>query len=210
MADRGEHFEALVWLFFGLVVLELVFVVLFVPSNILIDYNAGERAHVAADLGASTENQVTNLATTWYRVTLVKPGFVEALNTFLFGGDAPIAGHDYNGYNYVRDRIRTFWNMLYAVYYRLALIFIWVPYLLPLFLATLIDAYQQRRVRQVRFSYVSPLTRSLASRMRTSIISLLVLVLVLPVHVPAMTYPFVLGLLLLTMWLTVTHLQKHI
>ncbi|MDN5862783.1 MAG: DUF4400 domain-containing protein [Salinisphaera sp.] len=209
MAGRQDRFSALIWLFIGLVVVELAIVVLFVPSRALVDYNAGARAHVAAELGTATENKITDMASTWYRVSLVRPGFVEALDTFLFGGETGIGSPDYSGYQYVRDRVQTFWNVLFAVYYRLAVIIVWVPYLAPLILAVMIDAIQERRVRQARFSYVSPLMRSLSARSRTVLLSLLIVVLVLPVHMPALAYPFVIGLLLLSSWVTITHLQKH-
>ncbi|MCO6440234.1 MAG: DUF4400 domain-containing protein [Nitrococcus mobilis] len=210
MAQRHGHGIAVGLFITGAIVIELAVLLLFVPSARVAQYNANERAAVAADLGLSAEARVRANAKTWYRVTLIEPGFVAALNEYLFQAGSPKSVTDYSATNYVRDRLATFWRSIYAVYYRLALIWLWVPYLLPLILPTLIDAVQARRVRQWRFSYVSPLIRALATKTKWLIATTLGAALLLPLHVPALAYPFLFGVLMLANWVWVANLQKRI
>jgi len=210
MARNNDFRVALAWLTAGLVTIEVLIVLAFVPSSAVARYNAAERAAVSADLGSATEAKVLDNANFWFDLTLVRPGFYAAFNKYLFDADDKEFIRDSPGPQYVEDRVATFWRVLFAVYYRIAAICIWLPYLLPLILATLVDALQSRRVRQWRFSYVSPMTRAWSARTRFGLTCLLILAVLLPVHVPAMFYPILLGGLVFTTWVSVTHLQKRI
>lgn len=210
MADHSDFRVALGWLTLGLVTIEALIILAFVPSTVVAHYNAAERAAVAASLGAPTEAQVLANANFWFDLTLVKPGFYAAFNEYLFDGNDRDFVRDSPGPQYVQDRVATFWHVLYAIYYRIALICVWLPYLLPLILAALVDALQARKVRQWRFSYVSPMTRAWSARLRFAITCLLILAVLLPAHVPAMLYPVLIGGLIFTAWVSVTHLQKRI
>lgn len=185
-------------------------VLLFVPSHVVERYNAAERAAVADDLGAAAERHVLVSAKSWYRATLIEPGFVAALNAFLFDTESPASVQNYGATNYIRDRVAAFWRVAYAIYYRLSVIWLWIPYLLPVAIPVVIDAIQERRVRQWRFSYVSPLTRSLATRAKFVVVSILIVALMLPLHVPATAYPILFAVLMLANWVWVSNLQKRI
>lgn len=207
---RSKSGIGLSWFMAGLIAFEIAAVLLFVPANKVRDYNAAERAAIALNLGVETERHVYATANNWYRATLVKPGFVKALNEFLFNTNSPESMKNYSVTTFASSRITAFWRVLYSVYYRASTIWLWIPYLLPIAVPTLIDAIQARRVRQWRFSYVSPMTRSIATRAKLIIVSLLVIALLLPLHVPATIYPVLFAVLMMANWVWVANLQKRI
>lgn len=210
MAERRGLRVALAWLLAGLVTIEVLVILAFVPSSVVANYNQVERHQVAAELGPQTEGQVLGAANTIFGWTLIKPGFYPSLNAYILKNARRDYVRDNNGTQYAQDRVATLWKVLYAMYYRLALIGIWLPYLLPLAMAGIIDAVQARKVRRYRFSYVSPMVRAYAGRLRFYITCLLILAVLLPVHVPSMFYPVLLGGLLVAGWISITHLQKEI
>jgi len=210
MAKQRNGGIGLGWLLAGAIVLEIAAVLLLVPSHQVKSYNAAERAAVVADLGREAEAHVVETANTWYKATLIDTGFVDALDSFLFDTGSPDSVIQHGSTSYVRDRVGTFWYALYALYYRLALICLWVPYLLPIAIPMFVDAIQERRVRQWRFSYVSPLTRVLATRTKLAVGTLLLGAILLPFHVSALAYPILFAVLMVANWVWVANLQKRI
>lgn len=210
MAGRDGNGLVLAWLLAGLIVIEIIGILLFVPASAVSAYNTAERKAVAGEVGVQTEASVANTANTWYRVTLVNTGLVAALNTFIIAEDSPDALNSYSFTMYIRDRLKAFWRILYALYYRASVIWLWLPYLLPIALPTLIDAFQERRVRQWRFSHVSPMARTAAGRVRTVGIVLLIGALLAPFHIPVLAYPIIFGVLMLANWTWVANLQKRL
>lgn len=210
MAKNRNGGIGLGWLLAGAIVLEIAAVLLFVPSAQVESYNAAERVAVASELGSQAEAHVVMTANSWYRATLMDTGFISAINAFLFDTNSSESVMQHGSTSYVRDRLGTFWRALYALYYRLALIWQWVPYLLPIAIPMLVDAIQERRVRQWRFSFVSPLTRSLATRAKLVVGSCLLGAMLLPVHVPALAYPILFAVLMVANWVWIANLQKRI
>lgn len=194
----------------GLVTIELLIILMLASSSAVADYNAAERRAVAAEVGSDTEAAITRYAKLAFDYTMVKPGFYEAFNKYLFRYAKRDYVKDNPGSQYAQNRVGTFWRILYAIYYRLASILIWLPYLTPFIVATGVDALQARQVRRWRFSYVSPLVRAWAGRTRFGITCVLIIAILLPTHVPTMIYPVSLLMILATSWITMTHLQKHI
>lgn len=211
MAKRSQRGISVGWVIASAVVLEFMFILLFVPSARVAHYNTAERSSVAAELGTQAEGHVLASANEWFRTTLIDTGMTRALNEYLFGHYTPeISDPNHAVSNYARDRVSTFWRMLYTAYYRLALLWLWVPYLLPLAIPVFIDAHMERRVRQWRFSFVSPMTRSLAARIGTVFAVVLGVSFMIPLHVPPLVYPFLFGALLMAVWMWVANLQKRI
>lgn len=211
MAKSHRGAVAIWWFVAAVIVLEFVAVLLFVPSRHVARYNNAERVSVAAGLGAQAEHYVLESANRWYRITLIDTGMTAALNDFLFGNyTPPVSNPNESVTNYAHDRVATFWRLLYALYYRVALIWLWIPYLLPLAIPALVDAAMERKVRQWRFSFVSPMTRAVAARAGGALVMALGVVLMIPLHVPPLAYPLLVAALLGTTWMRVANLQKRI
>lgn len=210
MAKRRNNGIGIGWLVAAAVCLEFVAILLFVPSRVVAEYNAAERVSVAAQLGSAAEVRVIENANRWFRTTLIDTGMTAALNEFLFGNETPaVTNPNESVTNYSRDRVATFWRMLYTGYYRVALIWLWLPYLLPLAIPVFIDAHMERKVRQWRFSFVSPMTRHIAARAGVALGIALGVSLMIPLHVPPLVFPFLFGALLLAVWVWVANLQKR-
>lgn len=211
MARRGNSGIGIGWIVAMAVCLEFMALLLFVPSRTVAHYNAAERTSIAAELGSRAEAHVLGNANRWYRATLIDTGMTASLNKFLFGNPTPrVSDPNRAVSNYTRDRMASFWRMLYTAYYRVALIWLWIPYLLPFAIPVFIDAHMERKVRQWRFSFVSPMTRALAARAGTALAVALGVSLMIPLHVPPLVYPFLFGAVMLTVWVWVANLQKRI
>lgn len=197
-----------------LLLLEMGIVFLALPKDTLINARTAEAQSVASYLGQPTETQIKNMADNWFRVSFLSTGFMQATYNFLLNqwegkeGDLQL---DDRGLSVLVDRrLDVFWLAMHYVYYRAATILVWIPYMLPVLFAAGIDGLLQREIRKWQFSFSSPAAHQAASKILFATGAVLVLIPFLPLALPPLAMPVLMGGASIAMWVHMANIQKRI
>ncbi|AJF08126.1 DUF4400 domain-containing protein [Geoalkalibacter subterraneus] len=200
-----------VFLTFFLVVLGLVF--LFVPKTMLASALEKEQQVVASSLGEKTAKRIKADADAWYVASFIETGMLHATYDFLIGQwdqEGDLQFDDRGIGKWSEQRLDTTWLVLYLVYYRVAVITTWLPYLFPFLLAVGIDSVAHREISKWRFSFSSPLAHSSGLKGIYGSIFILLTLPFLPIAPPPMTTPFVFMVIAIFMWLCLANVHKRV
>jgi len=194
----------------SVVLLELVLVLLFLPKGMLLTAREKEAQMVGQYLGVGTEKGIKQTADIWYHKSLIETGFLDATYNY-FGKYDDDGVVDDRGLGIVIDRrLDVFWLTLHLVYYRVGMLMIWLPYLLPMVLVASIDGLLQREIRKWQFSFSSPMAHRSAARLVFLIALAFVVIPFLPFPTPPFAMPILMGLLAVAAWVNLANIQKRI
>ena len=173
-------FWILIW------VLQILLIGVIVPSNWLVEQVEGERHMTASWLGHETVVEMVenadNKFDVWFQQTrLVERSF--ALIPTQAQRDRSIGMEDMGAgiWEYVETRIEIMWVTVYQGLQRMAMISLWMPYLLPMLVPAVVQGICAREIKKVSYGYASPVVYHSAGHM-------MALLLVLPLFY--ITSPF--------------------
>lgn len=211
MAEKRSW--SLTQVIFLILSLELLVVVFFVPASHVTEFAAAQRVSIAETLGVDAETQVKSRADGWFRTIILESGVYRTINDFLFDRweqrEDEEKLDDRGISSYVERRLDTLWISLHTMLYRAATIFLWVPYVVPLFLSALIDGVLTRETRKWQFSYTSPMLHTSAVKIAMAVFIGLLMVIILPMNVPPLVYPSVFGLVAFCVWAMIASMAKR-
>ena len=168
-----------------------------------------ERLLAAAWLGETVEATVAARARTWFNRRFVHNGVVAASYGYLIPDEAMkqrsgALGHvgEHDVFPYMQGRLNVLWDTLRQVTYRFAMLTVWVPYLLPLAGAAILDGLMRRRVKMAEFGNASPAVHryslyALLLLIYFSMLALLIPIPLTPLLAPALLILFIIFLNLL-------------
>jgi hypothetical protein len=106
-------------------------------------------------------------------------------------------------------RLDVFWMAVRQMFFRLAMIEIWLPVALVFYVPLFCDSWYQRRIRQYQFAYASP-TLHHSTRMIIGLVLLgLLLIPALPWIVVPLSVPVGLGVIGVAVWFRLSNEQKR-
>lgn len=110
----------------------------------------------------------------------------------------------------VEDRIQAFFDVLYQVFTRFALLMVWLPFALILMLPALWDGLMTWKIKKTTFDFSSPIIHRYSMIILGSGIILLFMGLFAPLAIPPVVLPSMIIGLALMAGLALSHLQKKI
>ena len=110
----------------------------------------------------------------------------------------------------VDKRLDVFWLSIHQAYYRLAVMIVWLPYLLPLLIAALLDGLLQREIRKWQFTFSSPAAHQFATKAIHGVLAVAILSPFSPLALPPLAMPFMMGACALALWVGASNIQKRI
>lgn len=131
---------------FGLVVIGIILMVIFIPVEQLRGTYQLQRESVQSFLGDAEE-------------AIFEHSYQEPPGELEQGTDAiaDAAGHDNPISHWARERAEVVWLWSNLISYRLSLVFAWMLCLMPLTVAAFVDGYQVREARKYAFFSQSPI-----------------------------------------------------
>lgn len=108
------------------------------------------------------------------------------------------------------ERLTAVWWGVYAACYRIAMIAVWLPYAIPVFVAALWDGWQRRKISKWRFEFTSPLRHRYASRGAGYIALIAITIPALPFPIPPLGVPSAMALLAVATRFWVASIQKRV
>ncbi|CAM5562259.1 DUF4400 domain-containing protein [Eoetvoesiella caeni] len=204
------------WLVAWLFAIELSAILLFIPgewTKVAIDKEAD---YVEQSLGVRSRDWVHDKAASWYRETIIDSGFNAQVHQMLIPTEeekAKSRGMQNMGnqwFAWMQGRIQAFTLMVYQLFARLALAWIWAPYMLVLLVPALFDGVMTRQIKRTNFDYASPILHRYSVRGIGAMVCGLAVAFFMPVAIDPVIIPIVFMGICVLMGLAIGNLQKRI
>ncbi len=184
------------WAFFIVLLLEIMIVGVFTPSDWLETSIRKERVMVNNWLGPTTTQALIERTNTLYKAMFVETGLVRASYRYYIPTEderkhslgMQTLGQRYF-FPYVKTRIDVMWSAIYQSIQRMILLWLWMPYMLPLFVPAFIDGWQRRAIKKVTYGYASPVRYQTAFMLIVLLLAAIPFYLALPVAVTPLIVP---------------------
>lgn len=205
-----------IWLLFLALMLEVVAIGILVPGDWTGWVIAKEQQYIHSQLGDETSTWVMHNSRQWYRSWIVETRMEQAVRDFLIPTEEQrqrSKGMEKMGgfwFHWVEDRIQAFFDVLYQVFTRIALLLVWLPFALILMVPALWDGLMTWKIKKTSFDYSSPIIHRYSMLGLGAGVLLLLMGLFAPLAIPPIVLPgMIIGLALLA-GLALSHLQKRI
>lgn len=204
------------WLVAWLLAIEVVVILLFMPGDWTKTAIIKEGQYVTNTLGQDSARWVQSKATQWYESSMIDSGFLDALHKHVLPSKEEKArsrGMETAWdpwFNWLTGRLDAFSKVVYQFFSRLALAWIWLPYMAILFLPALYDGMNMRRIKRTNFDYASPVIHRYSVRSATALIMGLLIAFFFPVAIDPIIIPIVLMCTCILVGLGVSNMQKRI
>lgn len=197
-----------------LLCLEAGVVFLAMPKDTLLTARASESKAVAAFLGKETETRVKDMADNWYTASFIQTGLLKATYDFFInqweGKEGDLKLDDRGLTALVDKRLDVFWLAVHQAYYRFAIMMAWLPYMLPLLIVATVDGLIQREIRKWQFAFSSPAAHQIAVKIIYGTIAVVILSPFLPIAIPPLTMPGLMGAAAVASWVSMANIQKRV
>jgi phosphatidylserine synthase len=108
-------------------------------------------------------------------------------------------------------RLNVLWDAVRQVTYRLAMLALWLPYLLPIAAIAVLDGLMRRRIKLAEFGNSSPsVHRRYSLYTILALLYLLLLGLLLPLPLSPLVAPLMLGILIICINLLLANTPKRV
>ena len=195
--------------------LQIILVGVLVPSNWLEGQITNERQMTADWLGRDTLIDLVGKADNTFTTVFEETGLVEASYAITptitqRQGSAGIEDLGDTIWPYVEGRIQVMWVTVYQGVQRLAMIRLWIPYLLPLFIPAFIHGMCVREVKKVSYGYASPVVYHAALQVFSLLMFLPLFYVSLPISIhPSMVLAWGIALSICFVFIS-SNIQKQV
>jgi hypothetical protein len=111
---------------------------------------------------------------------------------------------------FAKERIDIMWSAIYQSIQRTALLFMWLPYALALFIPALIDGISTRSIKKVTYGYASPVRYHTAFHSIVILFAAIPFYLALPIAVSPLMIPLWAAAISASVMIMSSNLQKQI
>ncbi|MES1933231.1 putative type IV conjugative transfer system coupling factor [Salinisphaera shabanensis T35B1] len=192
------------------VLVEILMLVLFVPSAWLDSMDAGETRMLSTLFSPASIERVEQRTADWYTTALIDTGASAAMRDYVTpreGAHTVVPEQSFN--TYMQQRVDAMLMLAYTVIRRVVVTLAWLPFIALIGLPAVIDGYLCWRIKRYGFDYTSPAIHRYAWRMKGIILLGLLLVLLLPIPVPPVILPSGLAVIAISLGMAISHMPKR-
>lgn len=204
------------WLLCLALMLEIIAIGVLVPGDWTGRVINKEKQMIQNQLGAQTSYWIGQTSHRWYQSWIVDTQMEQSVRDFLIPTEEQrlrSKGMENMGgfwFVWVEDRIQAFFDVLYQVFTRFALLMVWLPFALILMLPALWDGLMTWKIKKTTFDFSSPIIHRYSMIILGSGVILLFMGLFAPLAIPPVVLPSLIIGLALMAGLALSHLQKKI
>lgn len=205
-----------VWLLCLALMLEIIIISVLVPGDWTGRVINKEKQMIQNQLGAEISHWIGQTSHHWYRSWIVDTQMEQSMRDFFIPTEEQrlrSKGMESMGgfwFVWVEDRIQAFFDVLYQVLTRFALLMVWLPFVLILLLPALWDGLMTWNIKKTTFDFSSPIIHRYSMLALSTGGILLVMGLFAPLAIPPGVLPSMIIGLALMAGLALSHLQKKI
>lgn len=205
-----------VWLVTWIFVIQLLVVIILIDGDWTNSVMERETSMVKSTLGQDSYLYIKKKADYWYNETAINTGIKQELYNILIPTKEQVAksrGMEKMGskwFIWVEGRIEAFFDVLYQFYKRLALVLLWLPYMLIIFIPAIYDGYLKWRIKRTNFDYSSTLLHAYAFKSMKFIFLGTLILFFIPYPVSPVYAPIVMIICSMLIGLAISNHQKRI
>lgn len=170
-----------------------IFVILIAQANWVKGELDAERDSISKYFGEGTAQIVEGRTEIFFNDWFIETGAVENTYSFLLFNESLlrkiISKLAPGALVWLKERVEAFWWLIYQSVFRAFMAVYWLPYLLPLFAAGVLDGLMQRKIKKVDFEYANTVHYHIAWNIITALMIVPVLYLLLPISVHPLIIP---------------------
>lgn len=195
---------------------QLVVVLVLVPNEFVKDAIIKEANYVQRSLGTKSQEWIKGKAVTWYQHSIIDSGAYESVYNHLIPSQEQAQnskGMENMGvwwFKWVSERLEAIATLIYQFYTRLALLLMWLPYMLVLLLPAIYDGTMTRKIKLTNFDYASPVLHRYSMRATWIILTGIAVLFLAPIAIDPIYIPVALMVSCVLIGLAVGNLQKRI
>lgn len=210
--DRGR---ALLYGWLILLLLEITLVIVFVPPESIAKSIENEKRICLEQLGEDACVGIRETTDSWYRYVVLDSGMKDGWYNYFFtkhdGEGDPYLYLDDRGVSALGMRVsQTMFGSFYIMFWRACIAVSWLPWFAFIALAVVADAVVKWKIGQFRFSYRSPIIHHAALTSIIFAISTFLFILILPVTLTPFWLPIGASIMLFSIWLLISNMQKRV
>lgn len=199
-----------------IIAIEIMVIALIFPGNLTYKAIQSEYAMVGRYLGTDTQQWVNTKASTWYRSSMLDSGFLEGMRRAVTPSKEEIArsrgmeGFGKLWFDFLGNRIDAFSKVVFQFYSRGALVLLWLPYMLLLFVPAIYDGMMNWRVKRTNFSYASPVLHRYSVRGAMILLGGMAVAFLLPIAIHPIVIPAIMMGCCVLLGISMGNMQKRI
>lgn len=199
-----------------ILMIQLVVVLTLVPNDVTQRAIVKESEYVKRSLGTQSQQWIRSKATDWYQKSLIDSGAYESVYNHLIPSQEQIKkskGIENMGawwFRWVETRLEAIATLIYQFYTRLALLLMWLPYMLFLLVPALFDGAMTRKIKLTNFDYSSPVLHRYSIRGTWIIMTGMAVLFLAPIAIDPIYIPIALMGSCVLIGLAIGNLQKRI
>ena len=202
------------WIAFTAILVVFCTIFIFAPVARIQRFYHQQRAWTATSLGSATDRDIARRGVDWFRDVAVRTNWmrdsIRWARSRYRDGSTPLTTVALRMRAMTGERLTAVWWGVYAACYRIAMIAVWLPYAIPVFVAALWDGWQRRKISKWRFEFTSPLRHRYASRGAGYIALIAITIPALPFPIPPLGVPSAMALLAVATRFWVASIQKRV
>ena len=203
-------------LIFELLLLAVLGIIFFTGSEFAQEQTIREGRMIVNELGEDTADYIRARADGWYDGIVVENRMEEEVLHFFIPTKEEkrnSRGMETMGsglFVWVEERINVFFDLIFWVFKRLALLLVWLPLLLPLLVVAVGDGLCQRNIKKQNFALASSFWQRFGT-VGTAVFSAgLLLLFCIPYAIPPVVAPVLLAIISVLIGMTVGNVQKRL
>lgn len=199
-----------------IIIIELTFIIGFTSTAHIRRTSMEEDARITEVLGTETALLVEERADGWYKSVITDNHVYDLVWHFFIPTEeekAKSKGLERLGeevFELTKVRIDTLFDIIYWVFRRIALFSIWFWPLVPIFGLAFVDGFFTRRIKQTNFDFSSPFIHQWSWRACGWICFGMIVLFFLPFVISPVAAPVLIGIVGVTLGLSVSNVQKRI
>lgn len=208
--------KAPLWLIAWVLVLELFLILTFVPGEWTESVIKSERQKISQSLGVETVEWIHGKADKWYNATMIDSGVYDAMHHAVVptrkerDSSRGMEGLGAAVWPWVENRLGALMYVIYQVFARVALLMVWAPYMLILFVPAVWDGLMSWRIKRTNFGYSSPVIHRYGIRGMAAILQLTLIAFFAPIALNPIFVPIAMMGVSVMIGMAIANFQKRV
>ncbi|QSV17591.1 DUF4400 domain-containing protein [Photobacterium ganghwense] len=203
------------WIVVLIFVLEVCIILILIPGDYTKQMIVDESALIQKNLGTESQRWIYKRANEYYQASILDSGFYEATHQLLIptyeermkSKGMETMGADW--FIWVESRLDASMNVVYQFYSRVAILQLWAPYMLFLFIPAIWDGVMTWNIKRTNFQYASPFLHRYSMRSMWLVVIGTFIVFCSPFTMHPTFIPLMLMLLAVSVGVNISNMQKR-
>ncbi|MBT4836484.1 MAG: DUF4400 domain-containing protein [Methylococcales bacterium] len=199
-----------------ILILEAIIVIAFISPGWIEEQIDKEHEATQAWLGEEKAVEIKTGAFVFYKTYFLDTDFQKAMYQLFIPTQKQkerSVGMETTGdvfFDWLKERFDAIWFSIYQTTYRVLMIFSWLPFFIPIIIATVIDGLMTRECKKREYGYTSDVRYNMSFKSIYLMMVIFLIYIFTPIQITPMIVPMCLGVIAFSVWILSSHIQQQI